>query len=197
MIFLASVSFTKETSSFLPKSFKAQFVSVVKSQLSGKVKKEKGTLYYQYPSHIRMEAGQGNDQTVFVSNPFKTWYYKAPFLKGSPGELTITETKSFPLSKFFDSLRSGLETNDVYQVKKIKDDYEIRFLDKLKQETKVKAATLSFSKGYAFKNLKSVVLKFEDDREVTYQLSSLDPKNKAFESEVFNFKTPKNTRVNR
>ena len=39
MIFLASVSFTKETVSFLPKSFQAKFVSVVKSQLSGKEKR--------------------------------------------------------------------------------------------------------------------------------------------------------------
>ena len=197
MIFLASFSFTKENESFLPKAFKADFFSVVKSEVSGKVKKEKGVLYYQYPSHIRMEAGKGSDLTVFVSSPFKTWYYKAPFFKDSPGELTITETKSFPLSSFFDSLRFGLTNNKAYQVKKIKEDYEIRFLDKLKKESGVKTATLSFIKGEDFKNLKSVILRFEDEKVMTYELSSLEPKKTSFETEVFKFKVPKNTRINK
>ncbi len=191
LFLLSSLSFAK--GSFIPKTFEAKFVKKEKALLSGKELKSEGEIFYQYPSRIRLHF-EGKDKSVFVSNPFKTFYYKPPIFEGVPGELTINKSSNYPLSKFFDSLRKGLSSNELYKVKKSKKSLRITFTKKGEKELKIKAADLSFKNKVEFGDLEKLQIELEEDKKLRFQFESikLNPK---FDKDIFTFETPKNTRV--
>lgn len=190
---MTSLSFAK--GSFIPKTFEAKFTKKEKALLSGKELKSEGEIYYQYPSRIRLEF-VGKDKSIFVSNPFKTFYYKPPIFEGVPGELTINKSSSYPLSKFFDSLRKGLESNELYKVKKKEKSLEILFSKKGISELKIKSAQLAFSKDLNFSQLKDLQIELPDNKKLRFQFESIKM-NPKLDKNLFTFEAPKNTRVSR
>ena len=109
----------KKRYSFVPGTFTAQVEQIIISTISGKEKKTYGTLDYKYPGKLRYEQVKPeNNKIIFVSNRKKSWFYKAPFSKGSPGDLMINPMKGrFSLLEFFDVLSNGLTNNKMYNVK--------------------------------------------------------------------------------
>jgi len=191
-IFLHNATFAN--GKFLPSSFKASFIKKEKSLLSGKLLESKGNLYYKYPGRIRLEE-KGKKQSVFVSNPHKTYYYKPPIFDG-PGELTISSTSNYPLTQFFDSLNSGLKNNDFFKVSKKQEQVFFSFTKKGKKELKISDATLSFKRKVQFQLLKAVKITLSSGKKLNFELKDVDV-NKRLKNKLFTFKEPKNTRVSR
>lgn len=194
IIFLISnslLTFGKE--SFIPKTFEANFVKKEKAILSGKIIKSEGELFYQYPSRIRLEF-QGNDKSIFVSNPFKTFYYKPPIFEGVPGELTINKSNNYPLSKFFDSLRSGLKSNELYSVEQSSNKLNIIFTKKGITDLKILTAELIFKKGIAFSDLEKLQIELDNKKILNFELNKIKINTK-LDKTLFNFEAPKNTRT--
>ncbi len=185
------LTFSKE--SFIPKTFEANFVKKEKAILSGKTIKSEGELYYQYPSRIRLEF-QGNDKSVFVSNPFKTFYYKPPIFEGVPGELTVNKSNNYPLSKFFDSLRSGLKSNELYSVKKSQNKLNIKFTKKGILELKILSAELTFKKSLIFLELEKLQIELDNNKKLNFELNKIKV-NPKLDKNLFTFEAPKNTRT--
>lgn len=181
--------------SFIPQTFEAKFTKKEKALLSGKEIKSEGEIYYQYPSRIRLEF-VGKDKSVFVSNPFKTFYYKPPIFEGVPGELTVNKSSSYPLSKFFDTLREGLDSNNLYKVKKKKKSLEITFSKKGIEELKIKSAQLSFSNEVKFSQLSNLQIQLPDNKNLRFQFDSIKM-NPKLDKNLFTFEPPKNTRIPR
>lgn len=180
---------------FLPSSFEAKFVKKEKSVLSGKEMKAEGILYYKYPSRIRLEE-QGKEKSVFVSNPFKTYYYKPPIFKDLPGELTVDSSPNYPLSRFFDSLNEGLKDNEFFRVAKGKTEVLISFTKKGINELKIKNAKLGFENSIDFKKLNSVEITLNTGKNLKFELDQIEV-DKKLGKELFTFKAPENTRVSR
>ena len=86
-------------STFFPKSFKAEFHQIFKSQISNKVKKTPMTIEYLYPRMIRLEVTSA-EKTTFVSNAKKSWFYQAPFAEGEKGSVQIQAADQYLLSGF-------------------------------------------------------------------------------------------------
>lgn len=190
---MTSLSFAK--GSFIPKTFEAKFTKKEKALLSGKELKSEGEIFYQYPSRIRLQF-EGKDKSVFVSNPFKTFYYKPPIFEGVPGELTVNKSSSYPLSKFFDSLRKGLDSNELYKVEKKQKSLEIIFSKKGVAELKIKSAQLTFSKDLNFSQLKDLLIELPDNKKLNFQFDSIKM-NPKLDKNLFTFEAPENTRVSR
>jgi outer membrane lipoprotein carrier protein len=186
---------SSKTQSFVPKSFSADFVQEFKSSLSGKIKKSEGKIDYKYPSNIRLEM-EGKSPLTFVSNPDKTWYYRPPFEKGQPGELKIGATTENSLSKFFDMLKNGLDSNKDYEVKKKDNEYDITFKEDAAKKIKVKSAVLVFKKDkkHDFSEIEKIHLSYTNKKKVTMVLSELKV-GATFSTNHFTFFPPKNTRV--
>lgn len=178
-------------SEFLPGSFVAKFEQVYKSSLKGKKKSSAGVIEYKYPGNIRLEVKKPSDIT-FISNPKRTWYYRAPFIEGEPGELRVKRSKNMIVAKFFDSLKHGLKSNKLYKVK----GNVLSFTKKTAKETGVKEATLHFqkSKEPVFGNISEIDLVFNDNKKVklVFKKMHLDVK---LHSNRFTFLVPKNTNV--
>lgn len=181
--------------SFVPRTFKAEFVKKEKALLSGKDLKSGGKIFYQYPSRIRLEF-EGSDKSIFVSNPFKTYYYKPPPFEGVPGELTINKSNNYPLSKFFDTLRSGLTSNDLYKVKKKSKSIAITFTEKGSKELKILNAELFFKKDLLFNELEKVQITLDSEKKLNFEFASISM-NPKFDKNLFIFKAPENTRKSR
>lgn len=194
LILLGSFSLLAKES-FVPRTFKAEFVKKEKALLSGKLLKSSGEVFYQYPSRIRLEF-KGKDQSIFVSNPFKTFYYKPPPFEGVPGELTVNKSNNYPLSKFFDSLRSGLKSNELYSVKKGDKLMDITFTDKGTKELKILSARLFFKKTLVFTELEKVQIELDSKKKLNFEFSSIVT-NPKFDKNLFTFNPPKNTRKSR
>ena len=180
---------------FLPRTFEAKFKQVYKSSLRGKMRKSECKMDYQYPERIRFIT-EKPDKITYVSNPFKTWYYVAPDFEGVPGELTVTPTsKNNPYSKFFDSLKKGMKSNDLYSVKTSKEGTILTFKEKASKKVGVKEALLKFKGAKKFENVKAIVLTYLRGKKVTLEFDSIKSGMK-FPSHHFTFVAPKNTRVN-
>lgn len=179
--------------SFMPKSFKAEFYQIHKSSLTKKERKTKGRIDYKFPGHIRFET-TSPDNIIYVSNPAKTWYYTAPFLDDMPGELTISETNKDPLVKFFDLLSKGLKSNKMYSVKKMKTGSLITFSKENQIDMGVRSALLKFKKKRLFNNIEEVLLTKTDKSILKLIFKKIDP-NFSFKENYFIFKVPENTRV--
>lgn len=195
-LFLLSLCFsTLGKGKFLPSTFEAKFVKKEKSVLSGKILKAEGVLYYKYPSRIRLEE-KGREKSIFVSNPFKTFYYKPPQFEGIPGELTVNSSNNYPLSKFFDSLNEGLKNNEFFRVAKGKQKAMLSFTKKGIQELKIKNATLGFSAGVVFKKLNQVEITLNSGKTLKFELAQIEV-NKKLKKELFSFTPPKDTNISR
>lgn len=188
--------------SFLPQTFSADFEQTQISALSGKEKKSQGHLDYKFPGHIRFEVNKP-DVIIFVSNPRKTWYYTAPFVAGEPGEVTVKPTGKLALSKFFDALKQGLKSNDLYSVKendkdkdKDKDfNTELIFSKKSQEELGIVSATLIFTKKKEFSALSTIELLKNDKAKAKVKLVFSNMKiNNELAKERFEFQAPPNTR---
>lgn len=188
---MTSLAFGK--GSFIPRTFEAKFTKNEKAILSGKTIKSEGEIYYQYPSRIRLEF-LGKDKSIFVSNPFKTFYYKPPIFEGVPGELTINKSSSYPLSKFFDSLRKGLVSNDLYNVKKEEKFLKIAFTPKGEKELKIKAAELSFKSKVDFGQLTDLKIELLDNKKLNFKFEEIKV-NPTLKKDLFTFEAPKDTLV--
>jgi len=180
---------------FLPSTFEANFVKKEKSVLSGKTLKAQGVLYYKYPGRIRLEES-GKKKSLFISNPFKTYYYKPPVFKDLPGELTINSSNNYPLTKFFDSLNEGLKSNDLYQVKKGSNEVSMSFTKKGLKDLKIKSAVLGFKSKVDFKEMTYVEITLDSNKKLKFELEGMKV-NKKLNKNLFTFVPPKHTRVSR
>lgn len=180
---------------FLPSTFEAKFVKKEKSVLSGKEMKAEGILYYKYPSRIRLEE-KGKEKSIFVSNPFKTYYYKPPPFEGIPGELTVNSSNNYPLSKFFDSLNEGLKDNEFFRTAKGKDQVMLSFTKKGISELKIKNAKLGFTDGVEFNKLNIVEITLNSGKTLKFELAQVEV-NKKLKKELFSFTPPKDTNISR
>ena len=189
---------TTSKKAFLPKSFKATFKQTYRSELSGTIKSSTGKIDYLFPGHIRFETKKP-DNIIFVSNRYKTWYYTAPFFKGEKGELSIKKASKNILTRFFDALKYGLVTNDLYTVKKIKNknSYLMIFSKQHQKAIGMKQANLSFnSPKISFNNLFEISLTYLDKKKIRLTLSKVQS-NFKFKKGYFSFKSPKNTKITR
>ncbi len=182
---------------FLPTGFSAKFEQEYISILKGNTKKGEGTIDYKYPGNIRFETSTPS-QVIFVSNGVKSWYYRAPFIQGEEGEVTETSAKdgNSVFIKFFDSLKNGLSTNTLYDVKNAGDGIHVlSFKGKVAKDFGIKEAVLTFNslKDKEFSELKKIDLLFPDGKKSTLRLTNLkvDPGS---DEQKFNFIAPPKTR---
>lgn len=195
---LLLIILTPSFAEFMPKSFSASFEQEYISLLKGNAKKGAGSLDYMYPSNIRFETTTPS-QVIFVSNGIKAWYYRAPFIEGEPGEVNVSSAKeaSSSYTKFFDSLKNGLNSNTLYEVKNAGDGiHVVKFKEKTAKDIGVKEAILTFSKASSkeFSDLSKIELSFVDGKKSTLKFSQLKV-NPNFDSQKFNFQAPAGTKV--
>lgn len=182
---------------FLPQSFSAKFEQEYISILKGTTKKGKGTIDYKYPGNIRFETSTPT-QVVFVSNGVKSWYYRAPFIEGEEGEVTESKAQegSSAYTKFFDSLKNGLTSNALYDVKNAGDGmHVVIFKPKTAKDFGIKEAVLAFhsASDKEFQALKTVELLFPDGKKTTLRFIDLKV-NPNFDGAKFNFVAPPKTK---
>jgi outer membrane lipoprotein carrier protein len=193
---LLVLSFNIQAKSFIPNKFSATFEQVYKSALTGKEKRSQGTIDYSYPGSIKLET-QKPEKLIYVSNNKTTWYYTPPFIEGESGQVSIQQSSKNSLTKFLDLLRKGLKTNKYYSVKNKKNEYIVSFKKSAQRDLGVKTATLVFSnKSAIFSKLKKIKMVQVDKKEKTLILSKVNRSPK-FSKKYFEFKIPKNTKINR
>ena len=177
---------------FLPQSFTARLEQSYKSSLTGKIKRIHGTLDYKYPKKMRLKM-ESPENTLFVRNAQKSWYYTPPFIEGEQGSLTVK--KSDGPERIFDLLNHGLSSNKFYSVKKKKNRYELTFSKEMAKKTDMINVHLDFSKANGFTDLKSISITYKNRPEVIIQLLKVKT-GISFDKNHFKFTPPKNTRVN-
>lgn len=182
---------------FLPQSFSAKFEQEYVSILKGNTKKGEGSVDYKYPGNIRFETTTPS-QVVFVSNGVKAWYYRAPFIEGEEGEVTETSAKegNSVYIKFFDSLKNGLSSNALYDVKNAGDGMHVMtFKPKVAKDFGIKEAILTFNsaKDKDFSELKKIDLLFPDGKKSTLRFVNLKV-NPGLDASRFNFVAPPHTK---
>ena len=182
---------------FLPQSFSAKFEQEYISILKGNTKKGEGSIEYKYPSNIRFETTTPS-QVIFVSNGVKAWYYRAPFIDGEEGEVSESSAKegNSVYIKFFDSLKNGLNSNILYDVKSAGDGmHVITFKAKVAKEFGIKEAVLTFNsaKDKDFSELKKIDLLFPDGKKSSLKFVDLKV-NPNFDGSRFNFTAPPKTK---
>ena len=195
-LLLSIFNFDLSAKSFVPDSFTAKFEQVFKSSISGKIKKSKGIIEYKYPGNIRIEVKNSKGEIIFVSNSKKSWYYRSPFLPGSPGELKIKENGDMLVSSFLDALRSGITTNENYQVKTIGNKEELKFKNTFSSKIGAKRANLFFEKKSrkTFDNLSAIDIIETNGKKITIKLLNID-KNTKLNKSRFTFTPPENTNI--
>lgn len=194
IVFLISLNLWAE-SGFLPNSFRANFEQKFISTVSGKEKKSNGNIDYQYSGKIRFEV-VSPDPTLFVSNGIKSWYYTTPFDPKEKGEVVISDSNKLLVSKFFDYLKNGLETNNFYSVKKEVNDLVLIFNPKEVKNLGVQKAILNFGdkkNPTKLSELKLLNLVYKDGKKVNLTFSNL-LENVKFDNNYFDFKIPLNTK---
>ncbi|MFZ4712696.1 MAG: LolA family protein [Bacteriovoracaceae bacterium] len=195
LFFLLVFFFSSSWAAFLPSSFRANFEQSFKSTITGKEKKSSGSIDYLFPGKIRFEI-TNPDNTIFVSNGSKAWYYTAPFDPKEKGEVIVQPANKLLITKFFDYLKKGLESNEAYSVKKEKDFFVLTFSEKAQKELSIMKAHLDHQNKDLTKisELKSLVIFYKDGKEVKLSLNGLI-ENVKFEKSYFEFKVPENTKV--
>ncbi|MCY4524112.1 MAG: outer membrane lipoprotein carrier protein LolA [Halobacteriovoraceae bacterium] len=178
---------------FIPNSFSAKFEQVYKSSLTGKDKRSSGRIDYKYPKNVKLEIKKP-EQTIFVSNSQKSWYYSPPFIEGEAGSLTIKKRQEGP-ARLFDILKKGLKSNKSYKVKKIKNRFQITFSPKIVKKMDIAHAFLTFSGSNNFIQLKTVSIEYVNRPTVTLHFSEIK-QNITFDNQYFQFFPPPNTRLN-
>jgi outer membrane lipoprotein-sorting protein len=122
---------------FIPQSFSANFEESIVSMATGKVKKSYGKIEYKFPGHVRFEITSPTP-SLFVSNPQMSWYYLPPFVEGEEGQVTIQKTSKLPLTKFFDSLKNGLEGSKLFTYQLLKKSLNLKFKKEVQKEMTLK-----------------------------------------------------------
>lgn len=189
--------FSAETfAGFLPNSFRANFEQRFISTITGKEKISSGSIDYAFPSQIRFEIVLP-EKTTFVSNGKKSWYYTAPFDPKEKGEVIIQSSNKLLITKFFDYLKNGLESNDIYAVAKDKNEYVLTFNAKAQKELSIEKARLEVNDKLTTMNklsdLKQITLLYKDNKKVKLTFSNL-LENVKFELNYFDYKIPENTK---
>jgi outer membrane lipoprotein-sorting protein len=187
---------SKKTSGFLPNSFRSKFVQSFKSSLTGKLVKSRGEIVYKYPKMIKMEI-LNPEPSIFTSNAKKSWYYTPPFMEGEKGEVTIQTSRDTLLSGFFDTLKKGIKSNNLYQVKNLsKNKVELSFDKKTAKKIGLKKANLIFKNldKSNLKNVDSIQLVYTDKRTVTILFENLVI-NIPLKPSEFVFKIPLKTNI--
>ena len=180
----------------IPKAFEAKFLEVDSQSLRGE-KRYPVLMKYKFKGHIYYEIQKEDAQSLYVCNPTTTWFYKPPFIKGEPGELSVGKSNKYCYSKIFDTLSSA---NPGFKL--------------FKRTSQGKVATYVFSKEVQKQmGMTKVVLEFKEqarpavdfasllklslyksgsDRPVVLELKQLEKEPK-FNSKTFHFTPPKNT----
>ena len=134
-----------------------------------------------------------------MTNPSKTWYYNAPFVEGEPGEVLIKKTGKMVISKFFDILKNGLKSNDLYKVESKKEHYEVSFSKEIIPEIGIRKSILSFKSQNAnpqFVDINYIDLHYTDKRVVKMTFSKIE-ESIIFSKKRFTFQVPENTQVSK
>jgi outer membrane lipoprotein carrier protein len=134
LLLCCSYSWSKN---FIPQSFSANFEESIVSMATGKVKKSYGKIEYKFPGHVRFEITSPTP-SLFVSNPQMSWYYLPPFVEGEDGQVTIQKTSKLPLTKFFDSLKNGLEGSKLFTYELLKKSLNLKFKKEVQKEMTLK-----------------------------------------------------------
>jgi outer membrane lipoprotein-sorting protein len=196
LLFLLSLNL-QASKTFLPPSFTADLEQSHKSSISGKIKSSKGKIFFQDPSKLRIEFAEPN-QTVFVSNKTKTWYYRAPLIQGEKGELRIEEKGNTELSKFFDLIKKGLGSNDQYDVVGKGKVQTLVFKETTAKQVGFLEAELVFKneKDQSFADVESMKIKKLDGQSIDLKFNKLDI-GSPLKSDLFQFVVPPNTNISR
>lgn len=180
---------------FLPQSFSSKFEQEYTSTLKGKAKKGEGVIDYKFPGQIRFETNTPST-VIFVTNGTKSWYYRAPFIEGEQGEVTESSARegSSIYIKFFDSLKNGLVSNDIYEVKK-GEPTAIIFKPKTSKELGIKESLLYFKSknGQKFEDIEAIELVFPDGKKSKLKFVDLKV-NQGLSTDRFIFTPPANTK---
>ena len=180
---------------FLPTAFSSKFEQEYVSTLKGKIKKGEGSIDYKFPGQIRLETNVAST-IIFTSNGTKTWYYRAPFIEGEQGEVTETSVQdgSMAFIKFFDSMKEGLVSNGLYEVKN-GEPTVIIFNEKAKKELGIGQSRISFKNKNSknFSDIESIELVMNDGKKSKLKFKDLKVEV-AFPTNHFNFIAPTNTK---
>jgi outer membrane lipoprotein-sorting protein len=164
---------------------------------TGKVKKSYGKIDYKFPGHVRFEISSPNP-SLFVSNPQSSWYYVPPFVKGEEGQVTIQKTSRLPLTKFFDSMKNGLEGSKLFSHEYSKNNLILNFKKQFQKEMTLKQVIFHSSAEAKSVNKMSQFEKFTliyvDGRKVDLKFTEFK-EDVSFPSTHFEFTPPPKTRV--
>ncbi len=195
LILMSTFLATKAYAAFLPSSFTSKFEQEYVSTLKGKVKKGEGSIDYKYPGQIRLETNLPST-VVFTSNGSRAWYYRAPFIEGEQGEVTETSAQdgSMAFIKFFDSLKEGLVSNALYEVK-AGDPTIINFTDKSKKALGINQSIITFKNkvSKSFSDIETIELVLADGKKSKLKFKDLKSEI-TFSSNHFIFTAPANTK---
>jgi len=181
---------------FVPTSFTTNFEESFISVTTGREKKSFGKIDYRSSGFFRYEK-ISPDQSLFVTNGDKSWYYVPPFISGEQGQVTIQKAKSLPLLKFFEMMKSGIKATALYQVNFQKDAAELLFNQSFQKEyglKKVKLFSSDPKKLVKLKEAQKLQLDYLDGREVQIKFTDFK-EGVSFSSGTFDFKIPANTKV--
>lgn len=189
--------FSVSAKNFMPGSFSANFEESFISVTTGKEKKSFGKIDYKYPGHIRFEK-TSPDNSLFVSNPEKSWYYVPPFVAGEEGQVSIQKSSKLPLTKFLDSIKNGVEGSKLFSHKYQGKDLVLSFVPTIQKEMTLKEVTLHGTKDAkaieTLKDFEKLTLVYADGRKVNLKFIDLK-EGSSFTAEHFNFKIPPKTKV--
>lgn len=142
---LALIPFIAQAKNFVPSSFSSSFEESFVSSATGKEKKSFGKIDYKYPAQIKLEKTSPEPST-FVSNAEKSWYYVPAFVAGEEGQVTIQKSSNLPLTKFLDSIRTGIENSKMFTHKYDGKKLILSFLPAVQKEMTLKEVILETSK---------------------------------------------------
>ncbi len=201
-------------SSFLPGKFSVEIDQVYQRFGKGKEVRTPYTLEYSYPG--KMKYLNQKSKSLFICNKDTSWYYVPSFLKSRPGTVKVNSGESFRLVSLFDSLKSGLTSNETYKVKEISDtEYQLIFTEKSQKDFNVKTANLYISnrsveamrnsraqkmpmkkseKEFTLKDLEKILIEYRDNKKLTLEFKSFES-GVDFDSSHFTFSIPENTKV--
>ncbi len=178
---------------FVPKEFSTSYQQEYKSKISNKIKKSQGRFDYKYPGQVKFKQTVPNEMIVTASTK-KTWILTPGFDDDEPAQVRVSESHN-SLSTFFSLLNNGLKTNPQYSVKnKSKLDYELEFSKVNTTKLGIKSVNIKFIKVADFKNIKDILIRYTDKREVKLSLKDINTAPK-FKSKHFKFTMPKGAKI--
>lgn len=188
-----------EARTLVPRSFSTNFEESIISVATGKEKKSYGKIDYKFPGQIRYQVTSPEESaSTFVTNNKTSWYYRPPFVKGEEGEVTIQKATNLPLTKFLDSMQSGLDKSKQFTPKYQGNDLVLVFSKEAQKETNLKEVILTSAKPAVstekLKDFQKMTLVYTDGRKVNLKFVDFheDPNLSAGH---FEFKIPEKTRI--